>query len=338
MTRSTAVTEGPDGILAGLVPGTVYIDMSTVSPHTSRALAERVASLGAAMLAAPVSGSVPAAEEGSLAIIVGGPVEAFERVEPILRQLGSTVTLVPDVSQALLLKLAINVSLAVQMLAFSEGVLLAERGGVDRTVALEVMTHSAIGSPMLQARAGLLRELPENAWFDVAMMQKDLRLALDSGRDEGVPMPSTTRGRRDAQHRPRGRVPAPRHRGPVPNALRPGRRAERSNAWTGAGMTSTAESPRPPGRPRSEKAHQAILAAAMDLLFAQGLHAMSMDDVARRAGVSKATIYRWWPSKERLALDALATEWAAPRRPPVIATPAACAATCWLGSAPGFDS
>ena len=80
-------------------------------------------------------------------------------------------------------------------------------------------------------------------------------------------------------------------------------------------MTSTAQSPRPPGRPRSEKAHQAILAAAMDLLLAQGLHAMSMDDVARRAGVSKATIYRWWPSKERLALDALATEWAASSTP-----------------------
>ena len=75
-------------------------------------------------------------------------------------------------------------------------------------------------------------------------------------------------------------------------------------------MTSAAESPRPPGRPRSEKAHKAILAAAMDLLLTRGLHAMSMDEVARRAGVSKATIYRWWPSKERLALDALATEWA----------------------------
>jgi AcrR family transcriptional regulator len=75
-------------------------------------------------------------------------------------------------------------------------------------------------------------------------------------------------------------------------------------------VTSTAESTRSPGRPRSEKAHKAILAAAMELLFDQGLHAMSMHEVARRAGVSKATIYRWWPAKERLALDALAAEWA----------------------------
>jgi 3-hydroxyisobutyrate dehydrogenase-like beta-hydroxyacid dehydrogenase len=187
-----AVTGGPDGILAGLQPGAVYIDMSTVSPSASRALAERVASLGASMLAAPVSGSLPAAEAGTLAIMAGGTTDAFERVEPILRELGGTVTFVGDVGQALLLKLGINISLGVQMLAFSEGVLLAEQGGVDRSVALEVLTSSAIGSPMLQARAALLLDLPEEAWFDVAMMQKDLGLALESGRQEGLLMPSTT--------------------------------------------------------------------------------------------------------------------------------------------------
>ena len=186
------VTQGLDGILAGLAPGSIYLDMSTVSPHTSRTLAEQVTSRGAAMLSAPVSGSVQAVEEGTLTIIVGGQADAFERVKPILRQLGSTMTFVGDTDHALLLKLAINISLAVQMLAFSEGLLLAEQGGVDRSVALQVMTHSAVGSPMLQARAALLRELPDSAWFDVAMMQKDLRLALDYGRDQGLPMPSTT--------------------------------------------------------------------------------------------------------------------------------------------------
>ncbi len=187
-----AVTEGEDGILAGLEPGTVYIDMSTVSPQVSRTVAELVASRAAAMLSAPVSGSLPAVEEGSLAIIAGGDAAAFDSVEPILRDLGRSVTLVGDVGHALLVKLAINISLAVQMLAFSEGLLLAERGGVDRTVALEVMTQSAIGSPMLQARAELLRKLPEDAWFDVVKMQKDIRLALDSGRVEGLILPSAT--------------------------------------------------------------------------------------------------------------------------------------------------
>jgi 3-hydroxyisobutyrate dehydrogenase-like beta-hydroxyacid dehydrogenase len=186
-----AVTAGPDGILAGLRAGKVYLDMSTVSPLTSRGLADRVAARGAGMLAAPVSGSLPAAEQGSLAVIAGGDPDAFERVEPILRQLGRTVTFVGDNGHALLLKLAINISLGVQMLAFSEGLLLAERGGVERRVALDVLTSSAIGSPMLQARAPLLLELPDQAWFDVAQMQKDLRLALDSARDLKVPLPST---------------------------------------------------------------------------------------------------------------------------------------------------
>jgi 3-hydroxyisobutyrate dehydrogenase-like beta-hydroxyacid dehydrogenase len=186
-----AVTSGPDGILAGLAAGNVYIEMSTVSPQTSRDVAAQVALRGASMLAAPVSGSVRAVEDGSLAIIVGGEAEAFERVEPMLRQLGSRITFVGDTGHALLLKLAINISLAVQMLAFSEGVLLAERGGIERGLALDVLTRSAIGSPMLQARAPLLSELPEEAWFDVRLMQKDLRLALDSARNLGVPLPST---------------------------------------------------------------------------------------------------------------------------------------------------
>jgi len=186
-----ALTAGPGGILAGLAPGKVYVDMSTVGPQFSRALAERVGARGASMLAAPVSGSVPAAKAGTLAIIVGGDGDAFERVQPILAALSSTVTFVGGNDQALLLKLAINISLAVQMLAFSEGVLLAERGGIPSDLALDVLTHSAIGSPMLQARAPMLLELPEQAWFDVAMMRKDLRLTLATARELGVPLPST---------------------------------------------------------------------------------------------------------------------------------------------------
>jgi 3-hydroxyisobutyrate dehydrogenase-like beta-hydroxyacid dehydrogenase len=185
-----AVTAGTNGILAALAVGKVYVDMSTVSPQTSREVARRVASSGAAMLAAPVSGSLPAAEQGGLSIIAGGDIDAFERVEAILRQLGSTVTFVGDNGQALLLKLAININLAVQMLAFSEGLLLAERGGIERDLALTVLTSSAIGSPMLKARAPLLLEQPNEAWFDVGMMQKDLRLALESATHLQVPLPS----------------------------------------------------------------------------------------------------------------------------------------------------
>jgi 3-hydroxyisobutyrate dehydrogenase len=183
------VASGPDGILAGLAAGKVWVDMSTVSPHVSRDLAQRVSERGAELLDAPVSGSVPQVQSGTLTIMVGGDEHAFARVAPILRELG-TATHIGGNGQGLVLKLAINISLAVQMLAFAEGLLLADRGGIDRERALEVMTRSPIGSPMLKARAGLLLELPDEAWFDVSLMQKDLVLALETARRLAVPLPS----------------------------------------------------------------------------------------------------------------------------------------------------
>jgi 3-hydroxyisobutyrate dehydrogenase-like beta-hydroxyacid dehydrogenase len=183
------VASGPDGILAGLAAGKVWVDMSTVSPHVSSDLAQQVSERGAAMLDAPVSGSVPQVQTGTLTIMVGGGEDAYARVEPILRELG-TPTRVGENGQGLVLKLAINISLAVQMLAFSEGLLLAERGGIDRKRAVEVMTESPIGSPMLKARGALVLDLPEEAWFDVGLMQKDIVLALDTARRLAVPLPS----------------------------------------------------------------------------------------------------------------------------------------------------
>jgi 3-hydroxyisobutyrate dehydrogenase-like beta-hydroxyacid dehydrogenase len=184
------VASGTHGILAGLRAGQIWIEMSTVSPRASRELAERVHSTGASLLDAPVSGSVPQAQAGTLTIMVGGQEEVYARVEALLRQLG-TPTYIGDHGQGLSLKLAINISLAVQMLAFAEGLDLATRAGVDRQLAVEVMSRSAIGSPMLKARAPLVLDLPDNAWFDVGLMQKDLRLALDLGADVRAPLPST---------------------------------------------------------------------------------------------------------------------------------------------------
>src|SRR5919197_6058637 len=186
----TAIATGPDGILAGLGPGKVYVDMSTVSPTASVELAARVRELGALMLDAPVSGSVPQAEAGTLAIMVGGDQAAYRQLEPLLRELGQTVTRVGDNGAGVLLKLAINVSLAVQTLAFSEGLLLAECGGIDPRVAAEVMSGSPIGSPMLKARVPLLLNLPDHAWFTVALMRKDIRLALAEAERVGAMLPS----------------------------------------------------------------------------------------------------------------------------------------------------
>jgi 3-hydroxyisobutyrate dehydrogenase-like beta-hydroxyacid dehydrogenase len=183
------VASGPDGILEGLAGGSVWVDMSTVSPHTSRELALRVSSRGATMLDAPVSGSVPQVQTGTLTIMVGGDRDAYRRVEPLLRELGAP-TYIGRSGLGLVLKLAINVSLAVQVLAFSEGLLMAERAGIERELAVEVMSASPIGSPMLKARAPLLLDLPQEAWFDVGLMQKDLVLALDTARQLRVPLPS----------------------------------------------------------------------------------------------------------------------------------------------------
>jgi 3-hydroxyisobutyrate dehydrogenase-like beta-hydroxyacid dehydrogenase len=185
-----AIAAGTDGLLAGLTPGTVWVDMSTVSPATSRGLAGRVQALGAAMLDAPVSGSVREAESGTLTIMVGGDENAFATVEPLLRELGQAVRHIGDNGQGLRLKLAINISLAAQMLAFAEGVLLAERGGIERSLAIDVMAGSSIGSPFLHGRAPLVLDLPDEAWFDVELAHKDIRLALATGKSDDVPLPS----------------------------------------------------------------------------------------------------------------------------------------------------
>ena len=186
-----AIVNGPDGILAGLGDGKLYVDMSTVSPAESRELARRVAERGARMLDAPVSGSVATLEEGNLAIMVGGAAEDVERALPVLRDIGPKVTHVGGNGQAALVKIAANLNLAVQMLAFSEAVLLTERGGIPRETAVEALLSGVIASPMLKYRGPFVLQEPQEAWFDVNMMQKDLLLALEAGRQQDVPLPTT---------------------------------------------------------------------------------------------------------------------------------------------------
>jgi len=186
-----AVAGGPDGLLAGLSAGKVFVDMSTVSPAFSRALAARVRETGADMVDSPVSGSVTTLQEGKLSVMVGGRRETFDRVKRLLEDIGPKVTYVGENGLAVSMKIATNLSLAVQMLAFSEGVLLAEKSGIARETAVDVLTHSVIGSPMVQYRGPFVLRMPEEAWFNVNMMQKDLLLALDMGRELDVPLPTT---------------------------------------------------------------------------------------------------------------------------------------------------
>jgi 3-hydroxyisobutyrate dehydrogenase-like beta-hydroxyacid dehydrogenase len=187
----TSVTEGPEGLLAGLSAGKIFVDISTVSPSVSRALAAKVREKGADMVDSPVSGSVITLQEGKLSVMVGGRRETFERVKPLLLDIGPKVTYVGDNGLALAMKIAVNLSLAVQMMAFSEGVLLAEKSGIARETAVDVLTHSAVASPMIQYRGPFVLQQPEEAWFDVNMMQKDMLLAMELGRQLDVPLPTT---------------------------------------------------------------------------------------------------------------------------------------------------
>jgi 3-hydroxyisobutyrate dehydrogenase-like beta-hydroxyacid dehydrogenase len=188
---TAAITEGADGLLAGLSAGQFFIDMSTISPAVSRALAAKVRERGADMVDAPVSGSVITLQEGKLSVMVGGRSDTFEQVKPLLLDIGPKVTHVGDNGLALAMKIAVNLSLAVQMQAFSEGVLLAEKSGIARETAVDVLTHSAVASPMIQYRGPFVLQQPEEAWFDVNMMQKDMLLALELGRQLDVPLPTT---------------------------------------------------------------------------------------------------------------------------------------------------
>ena len=186
-----SVADGPGGIVAGLGPGKVWIDMSTIAPAVSRTLAAKAREKGADLIDTPVSGSVITLQEGKLSVMVGGRRETFEKAKPVLLDVGPKVTYVGDNGLALSMKIAVNLSLAVQMLAFCEGVLLAEKSGISRETAVDVLTHSAIASPMVQYRGPFVLKMPDEAWFDVNMMQKDMLLAMEMGRQLDVPLPTT---------------------------------------------------------------------------------------------------------------------------------------------------
>jgi len=186
----TAVTGGETGLIAGLRPSSVYVEMSTVSPTAVRALGEMVARRGATMLDAPVSGSIATLDSGQLSFMVGGDVAALERVRPYLLAIGPTITHMGALGLAVTLKVASNQALAVQILSFAESVCLAEKAGIPRATAVEALLRSVIASPVIKYRGPFVLGMPAEAWFDVGMIQKDLDLALELGHQLGVPLPT----------------------------------------------------------------------------------------------------------------------------------------------------
>jgi 3-hydroxyisobutyrate dehydrogenase-like beta-hydroxyacid dehydrogenase len=191
-TALSSITDGDNGVLAGLTPGKIYVDMSTVSPALIRDLASRVAILGAHMLEAPVSGSVSAVEGGTLAFFVGGDAGVLEQVRPIFEKLGQKIIHMGDNGQGVSTKIGINLNLATQLMSLFEGLLLVERSGIPREKALDALLNSVMASPAMKYRAPFILQMPKEVWFNVGMMQKDVQLALEMGRELGIPLPATT--------------------------------------------------------------------------------------------------------------------------------------------------
>jgi len=187
-----AISEGKDGILAGLRPGKTWIELSTISPSAIRALAARVENTGGRLLDGAVLGSPLTIRQGKLLIMLAGDSGACDAVAPELMKIGPFVRRIGEIGHAKVMKVALNLNMPVQILALSEGLLLAEKSGIARELALDVMLSGVIASPMLAYRAPFILDMPERAWFDVGMMQKDINLALDLARQVGVPMPSAS--------------------------------------------------------------------------------------------------------------------------------------------------
>jgi 3-hydroxyisobutyrate dehydrogenase-like beta-hydroxyacid dehydrogenase len=186
-----AVALGPDGIIAGLKPPGIYVEMSTIAPEASRAVAAAFAAKGLVMLDAPISGSPITLAQGNASIMVGGDEAAFERAKPVLLAIGPKVTHIGASGLAVQMKIAVNLLLMVEVIAFGEAVALAEKGGVRREVAVDAILKSVAASPVLGYRGPFILEgkMPAVPLADVTLQQKDMLLALELGRKLGSPVP-----------------------------------------------------------------------------------------------------------------------------------------------------
>jgi 3-hydroxyisobutyrate dehydrogenase-like beta-hydroxyacid dehydrogenase len=186
-----SVALGPDGIVAGLKKGDIYIDMSTIDPDDSRSVAAEFAKAGSIMLDGPISGSPVTVKAGQASVMIGGDEAAFERAKPVLLAIGPKVTRIGGNGLACQMKIAVNLLLMVEVICFGEAVALAEKGGVSRESAVDAILKSVAASPVLGYRGPFVIEgkMPEVPLADVTLQQKDMILALDLGRKLGSPVP-----------------------------------------------------------------------------------------------------------------------------------------------------
>jgi len=192
VTDSTAVKQvalGDDGVLEGITADGLYLDMSTISPLVSRQIAAAFRERGRTMMDAPISGSPVTLQQGKASVMVGGSQADFERARPVLEAIGAKVTRIGAQGLAVQTKIGINLTLIVEMVAFCEGVALAEKGGVPRAVAVEAMLNSVVASPVMAYRGPFILDMPDKPLASVTLQQKDALLALELGRQMGLPTP-----------------------------------------------------------------------------------------------------------------------------------------------------
>jgi 3-hydroxyisobutyrate dehydrogenase-like beta-hydroxyacid dehydrogenase len=194
VTDAKAVREialGENGVVAGLKRGGIYIDMSTIDPDSSRAVAAEFSRAGSIMLDGPLSGSPVTVKAGQASIMIGGDEGAFERAKPVLLAIGPKVTRIGGQGLACQMKIAVNLLLMVEVIAFGEAVALAEKGGVTREAAVNAILKSVAASPVLGYRGPFILDgkMPEVPLADVTLQQKDMILALDLARKLGSPTP-----------------------------------------------------------------------------------------------------------------------------------------------------
>jgi 3-hydroxyisobutyrate dehydrogenase len=186
-----AVILGPQGVLEGARPGSLVIDMSTISPAATRQIARALAERDVAMLDAPVSGGSEGAARGTLSIMVGGEATAVQRAAPLLQAMGQRITHVGPHGAGQTVKLVNQVMVVGNCLAMAEGLLLAQAGGVELDKALEAVSGGAAGSWMLSNRGPQILARDWRPGFTIALQQKDLRLVLEAADQQGAPLPGT---------------------------------------------------------------------------------------------------------------------------------------------------
>ena len=185
-----SVVMGEHGILEGALPGLIWVDNSTIKPAAARSLAEKLSEKGVLALDAPVSGGDIGARNGTLAIMVGGPAEALEKVMPIFQAMGKTVTHVGEAGAGQVAKAANQIMVAAQMVAMGELLIFSQKAGVDPVRVVEAIKGGAAQCWTLDVKPPRLFAGNRSPGFKATMQAKDLNIILETAREYGIPLPS----------------------------------------------------------------------------------------------------------------------------------------------------